>query len=193
MATKRAKLDICRINTARLRTMNRNQLLAAAKRVSGTGPYGNAKMSVPLKERKQARGLLDQFIFNLRGYYEHAKPRKDKLHTDNYTPEDDRKFRDGYKYDAAKIERQIWDLQAKKGCKIPMAEQVARDAQAEGRHSVANRLRRSKKREPMHYPADMTPEQVFERIEAGTLLKKKAYRSGAKFRYRLSGLKGRKR
>lgn len=151
----RAKIDVCKINTARLRTMTPKQLFNVEKRVVGLNRYGTQRVLLTKKEEVGPRGLLDKFVRNLRGYYQVRR----------YTEQGHR--RPLLKKAADQAEREIWDLQMKQGCRISGNELVARDAAAQGRFSVANRLRRGKKRSPRLPSAEAAHLVIIGRDDAG--------------------------
>lgn len=161
-----AKIDLCRIDTARFRSMTPEQLKLARGRV---GPI----FTMPKKEsgRGAFRWVLGLFLSNLieakttpvtprdvefseAGYYEggeseyRAKHRAKIRETIEQRVADNKDRVDKTKRDAVELERLIWDMQAKAGCKIAGEELVARDAEREGKPEVAAKLRAQRRRPP---------------------------------------------
>jgi hypothetical protein len=177
---ERAALDLCRIDTARLRSMSTEQLKAAERRV---GPIH----MLPKKERGTSfRYLLSSFInalvtarkmpvterdvtwteygwteANNPGYFERYPQSNASIEWEDRTkfgPNDakrvierNKRYKAGYEDDANRREREIWELQARAGCKIRDAEIVARDAEYQGDRETADRLRREARRPPTGY------------------------------------------
>lgn len=109
---KRLKFDLCRFRTDRFRAMDQRQAANAYFRLAE--PY-----IVHLEKRpteRSARGLAVAFLDAL------SRPSKAK--------------------EADRLERKIWALQTKRGCRISPQEQVARDATYAGSpQEIIDRLR----------------------------------------------------
>lgn len=157
-----AKIDLCKINTDAFRHMTADQLQLAHTR-AGWGQHSAAAKKRAAKAdtwRKIPRqgpainALLSNFIAALR------EVRDRKYLSDDHVAEYWKRFPDrpgkrveerraeiesvkaNARADADRLERQIWDLQARAQCPIKPAEQVARDAAREGRHDAASRIRK---------------------------------------------------
>lgn len=103
---------------------------------------------LPKKERNKPIGLVKSFLFNLIGLRDRShmelSPRSREAYVRTYgeEPTPEAIIIDMYRGEAERVERKIWDAQAKAGCKIRGDELVARDADREGRSDVARRLRK---------------------------------------------------
>lgn len=132
-----SKIDICRFDTNRLRKMTSKQLRKAHVAVGG-------RHEIP--KRDKTRLLVSGFIFNLamlRQGPNPLSPRSAEAYRRTYKqdPPDETKILAMYRREADRHEREIWDAQAKAGCRIREDELVARDAEREGRPQEAARVR----------------------------------------------------
>lgn len=162
MAVK--KLDLCKINTARLRTLRTSQLRRVANAVGRTSSTDES-----------SRGLVGNFIYYL-------KSQRGILHKKIGTSK-------SAGLAAKRLEHKIWAAQAKAGCKISPTELVARDAEMEGRYGVANRLRRPKKRKPSRAQDTRAAKHA---ASSPTPTWANSYQTSAGAKLRRSPLKGKK-
>lgn len=111
------KLDICKIRPDRLRDLD---YVGLQKAQFFIGP-------VTMKERtslSSPRGLTHNLLFNLIGARE--------AHEVFELPGERERIKRGYEEESRRIEKQIYDLQQKKGCSIATSDAPARDYIREG-------------------------------------------------------------
>jgi hypothetical protein len=133
-----AEVDLCKINTARLRTLTAGQLQKAIKKIGHSFEFPRR---LAKNDPRRVNEALARFAYAL----QNAKG------LPFGTGEERAKWRAGYAKDAEHYERKIWDMQAKAGCKIPGEELVARDAEREGRKEDAAQARAQRRRPPTPY------------------------------------------
>lgn len=90
----------------------------------------------PTKKWTKVHFLLNTLIFNLKNSKRGAPP-----HASNQDEAHERRMTAMYAKEAERVERQIWNAQAKAGCKMADYEVVARDAEREGKAEIAAKLR----------------------------------------------------
>lgn len=161
----RSKLDLCKINTARIRALSAKQLESAMRKVgpiymlpkkeTGFRWMLSAFISHLARERKipvTERDVLysERHSFqNLSDDYENMR-RRDKFIEERLPDvlEENRRHKKMYASMADDYERRIQQLQQEAGCKISGEELVARDAEREGKPEVAAKLRAQRRRPP---------------------------------------------
>lgn len=141
-----AKLDLCKINTAKLRKLPAKDL----DRVQGRIGRLYELPKKPDKRFKKIHFLLSRFLVELQNSRTDYNPRFEEWlrRQPDYDPKNRARWRDSYMNEAKRTERQIWDAQAKAGCKIPGHELVARDAEREDKPDVATKIRADARRPP---------------------------------------------
>lgn len=115
--------DICKINTHRLWRMSRVELHAISKTVSQRN-----------QSRSKTWGLVDSMINELRVALMVEA-------TDKPSHKWSREISQ-HRAKAKELEQLIWDRQVKFGCKIKLSESIARDADREGNHDLAKKVRK---------------------------------------------------
>lgn len=100
-----------------------------------------------IPKRDKVRRQLSSFIGELRRLRSGPQPLSERsrqayVRTYKEEPPDEAKILDGVRRWTDRLEREIWDAQAKAGCKLRDDELVARDAEREGKPHTAARLRR---------------------------------------------------
>lgn len=119
MARRRyPKIDICKLHPERFRDMSPTQLMNVWARLGASAP------------------AHPRVIQKIKGLVSNLAAAK--------SPPKDGHYYGGYKMIASRLERELWDMQAKAGCKLPESELVARDADRSEppRPEVAARLRK---------------------------------------------------
>lgn len=156
------KLDICKVDTARLRSLSRDDLDNVQKKIGKLYDFpkkdkviyvftSDATYKRIAKDPKKFRHVLSQFVNTLIG----AKRPLSKYDIREGQETEDRQriadLRKHYAKDADRIERVIWDAQVHAGCKLRPTELVARDVeiQTEDRKR-ADEIRRDSRVPTLH-------------------------------------------
>lgn len=131
---KQPSFDFCKIRTDRLRALDARGIRAVHQRFMRQLYRGEAP------ERRSPQGLVIEFVNNLFS----LKPSRERRGVSAQEQE-------WARADADRLERKIWTAQAKRGCRISPAEQIARDAERQGGVSreTIDRLR-GKRRARIH-------------------------------------------
>lgn len=155
MARRKIKLvDLCKVNTDTFRHMTREQLARVERSTGSFFDFNQAERTradgygVPKKIERKSRhnnAILAKFVRvlkNLRG--DDNSPAHIEWHRKEYGKPPGPPDPDLVKFDkktADRIERAIWDLQARLACPIKPRELVARDAAREGRPELVAKIR----------------------------------------------------
>lgn len=121
------EINICRVETWKLRELTPKQLERAQIRVGRL-------YEIPKRQQgyTKPRWLLSLFLSNLRQEktVEDLSPRSIEAYRKRYgkDPVPTDRIRVGLQREIASIERRIWDMQQRRGCMIKPGELVARDA-----------------------------------------------------------------
>lgn len=158
---ERAAFDLCRIDTARLRSLSPAQLDKASQRLG---------KSFMLPKKAKTRHLISSFISDLRtakltptseadvyykewGHYpEDFRARREaegKGYSDEQLARDvehNRRVKVMYENMADEKEREIWQAQVKAGCPVRDVELVARDLEYQGERERARQIRQEAQR-----------------------------------------------
>jgi len=121
---KLPKFDLCKLRPDRFRSMSDDQLMRVWARLGASAP-----------SHKKLHQTIKALVSNLA-----AAKSSQRMYAND--PEQRKQSWSIYTHNLARYEQEIYDMQAKAGCKIPGDEQVARDAEREGRPRDAARLRR---------------------------------------------------
>jgi hypothetical protein len=172
----RATIDLCKIDTARLRSMSTKQLETVSYRVgrlfdlpkkeTGTGvrwlfasfvsALVNARKTpvterdVSWKEHRWEQKMREGQASYIPPWGA-APERKTKEYTQEQLETDmahHKRVKDMYESMANETEREIWNKQQKAGCKIRDTEIVARDAERQGDKEAAAKLRAESRGKP---------------------------------------------
>ena len=147
---ERKALDLCRINTDRLRALDQDQLETAQYRIG-------VLYNIPKRDNKSFRYLLSAFMNSLANAKRPVRvtPYHPSSVSDEELPEWRKQDREHqirvkkmYAKNAVEYEAKIWQLQERAGCKLRGEEIVARDAEREGKPEIAARIRREARRPP---------------------------------------------
>lgn len=120
---KLPKIDLCRLRPERFRDMSSDQLMSVWARLGMSAP-AHRKVNQKIKALVVAHSV--------------AKTIRAKPDSDGYG----NSSAESYERQAERLEREIWDMQAKAGCKISGDETVARDAERVGDKRAAARIRK---------------------------------------------------
>jgi hypothetical protein len=132
--THRAALDLCKIDTNKLRRLSLPRLNAAIARVGDTRLPWHQKLSAFLRSLHFAKQPMSP------AYLDYLKRTESK--TEKQARQEDSHNRAQWAKDAERYERQFQELQERAGCKLKTYELVARDAERQGDKRTARKIRR---------------------------------------------------